>query len=152
MVQTIKRIYKRNNFSTLKVVTTIVSKMLFWLFYYKTCVAIIYIYRKKNVWHNLHTYLCAYYSVFVHNKTLSPSEAIKCRQTQKMLPPRTHILSFPLKKKEIRLLLFVAAETINYNTVISILKARGYYLRIFFTIILCISLVSYPCLIFRNFP
>lgn len=32
-----------------------------------------------------------------------------------------------------------AAETINYNTVISILKARGYYLRTFFTIILCID-------------
>lgn len=57
----------------------------------------------------------------------------------------TYII-IPLQKKkiEIRLLLFVAAETINYNTVISILKARGYYLRIFFTIILCISLVSYP--------
>lgn len=58
----------------------------------------------------------------------------------------TYII-IPLEK-EIRLLLFVAAETINYNTVISILKARGYYLRIFFTIILCISLY----LILFNIP
>lgn len=57
----------------------------------------------------------------------------------------TYIIIPLEKKKEIRLLLFVAAETINYNTVISILKARGYYLRIYFLLLHCVyPWVSYP--------